>query len=63
MSIYDPDTSDLIRKHLPPSQATSKYHLHQESQGLQSTKQIDNDNYLKNINRNITRMKSIMNRF
>ena len=53
-------TPDLIRKHLPPSRATVKSHLHQESQGLQSTKHtnLDNDNYINTIRKNIARLKS-----
>ena len=31
--------------------------MHQEAQGLQSTKVIDNEIYLKNIKRNIARLK------
>ena len=32
----------LIKKHLPLMPATVKGHLHQEKQGLQSTKQLTN---------------------
>ena len=55
-------TPDLICKHLPPSRATTKSHLHQEAQGLQSTKtpNLDNENYIKNIRQNIARLKSKM---
>ena len=50
-------TSDLIRKHLPPNRATTKGHLHQESQHLQSTKPADYDTYIKNIKNNIARLQ------
>ena len=48
--------------HLLPSRATAKSHLHQEAQGLQSTKpdKQDNDFYIKNIRRNIARLKDNM---
>ena len=42
-------TAKLIEKHLPPSRATAKSHMHQEVQGLQSTKQIDSTAYLKKL--------------
>ena len=51
-------TTKLIKKHLPPNRATAKSHLHQESQHLQSTKPHDTDMYLKNIKRNIARLKN-----
>ena len=39
-------TSNLINKHLPPSISTSRGHMKQEFEGIQSTKQIkNNDNF------------------
>ena len=53
-------TAQLINKHLPPSRATAKSHMHQEAQGLQSTKLPTKDNYMKNIKRNIARLRGTM---
>ena len=49
-------TAQLIAKHLPRNRATAKGHIHQEAQGLQSTKKIDNDSYIKTIRNNISRL-------
>ena len=51
-------TANLILKHLPPSQLTTRGHLHQESQHLQSTMKPNTSAYLQNIKRNIARLKS-----
>ena len=51
-------TPELIKKHLPPSRAMTKGHLHQEAQHLQSTKQHEKNDYLQNIKANIARLRT-----
>ena len=52
-------SSNLLKKHLPPSIASAKGHLNQERQGLQSTKNEHSSysEYIGRIKANIARLK------
>ena len=52
-------TATLIKKHLQANKSSAFGHLHQEAQGLQSTKTKDYEKeYIANVRENIARLKA-----
>jgi hypothetical protein len=53
-------TATLIKKHLQANKSSAFGHLHQEAQGLQSTKPKDYEKeYIANVRKNIARLKAL----